>query len=152
MDFENTASELIKRAYLLAREAHEGQYDHSGKPYIMHPMEVASRVGCDELAIAVALLHDVVEDTDVSIDKIKKEFPKKIADAVALMTHSDNESYMDYVRLIKANELARRVKIADISHNIEIIRCNPIRKRDVERIKNKYIPALEYLIDDEFTM
>lgn len=134
---------LTRKAMNLAYNAHMGQVDKVGVPYIFHPIHLAESMD-DEYSCCVALLHDVVEDTDVTIDDLGKDFPKEVVDAVKLLTHDLSVPYMDYVKLIKENELARRVKIADLCHNSDSTRLERVTQVDRERME-KYRKALEYL-------
>ena len=110
---------LTKKAMCLAYRAHHGQLDYNGVPYIFHPIHLAESMD-DEFSCCVALLHDVVEDTDVTLDELKAIFPPEVTDAVAL--HEDVD-YFDYVRTIKNNPIARKVKLADLAHNRDQSRC-----------------------------
>ena len=107
---------LTLKAMDLAYAAHHGQRDKSGAPYIFHPIHLAEGMD-DEYSCCVALLHDTVEDTYVTIEDIRREFPAEVADAVALMTHDKSVDYFDYVRAIARNPLAKKVKLADLAHN-----------------------------------
>ena len=113
---------LTKAAMTIAYKAHHGQVDKCGVPYIFHPAHLAESMD-DEFSCCVALLHDVVEDTDVTLEQLKAVFPAEVTDAVALMTHSDDTDYFDYVRAIKTNPIARKVKLADLAHNSDQSRC-----------------------------
>ena len=105
--------------------------------------------------MVVGYLHDTVEDTEVTIEEIREIFGDEIADAVALMTHADGVPYMDYVKEIGKNPLARKVKLADLTHNMEkladlthnmdIRRIKDPGPKDYDRIEKKYKPAYEYL-------
>ena len=110
---------LTNSAMKLAYRAHHGQVDYNGIPYIFHPIHLAETMD-DEFSCCVALLHDVVEDTDVTLDELKAIFPPEVTDAVAL--HED-VGYFDYVRTIKNNPIARKVKLADLAHNRDQSRC-----------------------------
>ena len=107
---------LTIRAMKLAYAAHHGQLDKSGMPYIHHPLHLAEQM-TDEFTTCVALLHDIVEDTDVTLEQLCHEFPPQITNAVALMTHDPAVPYMEYVARIKKDPIARAVKIADLMHN-----------------------------------
>jgi (p)ppGpp synthase/HD superfamily hydrolase len=133
-----------KQAYEIAYNAHKGQVDKSGKDYINHPLTVASYCKSEDERI-VALLHDVVEDTNITLEDLSKIFDKKIIDALSLLTHSDDEPYMEYVAKIKENKLARNVKIADLTHNMDLSRLENPTKDDYDRVENKYKPAMELL-------
>ena len=113
---------LTKAAMEIAYQAHHGQFDKSGVPYIFHPIHLAEQMD-DEYSCCVALLHDTVEDTDVTLEELKAVFPKEVTDAVALMTHEKGTDYFDYVRAIKGNPIARKVKLADLAHNSDQTRC-----------------------------
>ena len=131
-------TELTIRAMNLAYSAHHGQYDKGGVPYIFHPIHLAEQMD-DEISTCVALLHDTVEDTDVTLEQLALEFPKEVVDAVALLTHDDDVEYFDYVRAIKANPVAVQVKLADLSHNGDPKRiCN---QGNQERRRIKYAAA-----------
>ena len=113
---------LTNEAMRIAYRAHHGQLDYNGVPYIFHPIHLAESMD-DEFSCCVALLHDVVEDTDVTLEELKTIFPAEVTDAVALMTHNDSTDYFDYVRAIKANPIAKKVKLADLAHNSDQTRC-----------------------------
>lgn len=113
---------LTNKAMQIAYQAHHGQVDYNGIPYIFHPIHLAEQLD-DEISCCVALLHDTVEDTDVTLEDLKALFPPEVTDAVALLTHADGMDYFDYVRAIKANPTARKVKLADLAHNSDQSRC-----------------------------
>ncbi|HEY8365435.1 MAG TPA: HD domain-containing protein [Haloplasmataceae bacterium] len=135
---------LTKKAMNIAYEAHKNQLDKSGVPYIFHPIHVAEQMN-DELSTCVALLHDVVEDSSYTIqDLINKGFPNEVIEAIKVLTHSKNIPYLDYIKNIKTNTLARIVKIADLKHNSDLTRLDCITEEDENR-KAKYIEALHLL-------
>ena len=107
---------LTNRAMQIAFSAHNGQVDKGGIPYIFHPYHLAEQMK-DEITTCVALLHDVMEDTDVTYDELASKFPKEVMDALVLLTHKKGTDYLDYVRAIKQNPYALAVKLADIEHN-----------------------------------
>lgn len=131
-------------AQQIATRAHEGQQDKAGRPYIEHPAQVAQQVTGDE-AKAVAWLHDVVEDTSVTLDNLRDAgINEDVLTAVALMTHDPSVPYFDYIRALGANPLARQVKLADLNHNSDLSRLpNPCEK-DYQR-REKYQQAIEIL-------
>ena len=134
---------LTKKAARIAYDAHQGQVDKSGMPYIFHPYHLAEQMD-DEDATCVALLHDTVEDTDVTLDELAAEFPARIVEAVRLLTHNPAVSYPDYVRAIKQNPLATKVKLADIAHNSDETRfadCDSVSQESIERRRAKYAEA-----------
>ena len=114
-------TELVNKAIDIAYAAHHGQKDKAGRPYFLHPVIVAQSMDT-EAETCVALLHDVVEDTDVTVADLREIFPAEITDAVDVLTHKPGISYEDYVRGIKANPIARKVKLADLAHNMDTTR------------------------------
>ncbi len=137
-------TELTKRAINIAYKAHEGQLDRSGIPYIFHPMHVAEQMTTEETCI-VAILHDVVEDTDVTLDELKEAgFSENVINAINLLTHRDEVPYLDYVRALKDDPIASVVKLADLNHNSDRTRLTVITKKDEQRFI-KYQKAKEIL-------
>jgi len=135
---------LLKIAIDIATKAHRGQKDKSGKPYILHPQRVMQRVETPEQKI-VAILHDVVEDTDWTPAMLaKRGFPKRLLHALDCVTRRKVESYTAYVRRSASNPIARRVKLADLEDNMDIRRLPRIRERDRKRL-NKYLRAYRWL-------
>ncbi len=133
-----------KKALKLCFDAHKNQVDKSGMPYVFHPFHLAEQMETEE-TIIVALLHDIIEDTEYTIeDLIKEGFDKTVVDAVALMTHADGVDYMQYIAAIKQNPIAKAVKLADLRHNSNISRLDVIDEKAYERRK-KYLEALEFL-------
>ncbi len=137
-------STMIKKAMKISYEKHHGQFDKSGMPYIFHPIHVAEQMK-DEDTTIVALLHDVIEDTDLTIENIEQYgFSKKIIDALKCLTHDRNVPYFEYIKKIATNQIARQVKIADLEHNSNLTRLNNITDEDKKRVK-KYKECLKYL-------
>ncbi|MBR0261901.1 MAG: GTP pyrophosphokinase [Selenomonadaceae bacterium] len=145
-NFSNHANERIRRAYETAKAAHSGQVDKAGVEYINHPLTVAANVGENISAIIVALLHDVAEDTNITITELKKKIPltDDEVQALELLTHDKNISYFDYVAKIKSNNLARIVKAADLKHNSDLSRIKNPSQKDFARV-DKYKAALKIL-------
>lgn len=137
---------LTKLAMKIAYRAHLDQVDHGGIPYVFHPIHLAEQMN-DEYATCVALLHDVVEDTPVTLEELAVDFPKEVIDAVALITHDKNIPYLDYVSKIKDNPIARTVKLADLHHNCDSSRLetNGYDEDTIRRYETKYRKALEIL-------
>ena len=133
----------------IAYKAHHGQMDKCGVPYIFHPAHLAESMD-DEFSCCVALLHDVVEDTDVTLEELKRIFPKEVTDAIALMTHEDGVNYFDYVRAIKANPIAKKVKLADLAHNSDQSRCvgSGLSEEKMANWRTKYENARKILLAD----
>ena len=129
-----------KKAMKLCFKAHKDQVDKSGMPYVFHPFHVAEQM-TDEATTIVALLHDVVEDTDYTLEDIAAEgFGEDILEAVALMTHEDDVPYLDYVAKLKDNPIARAVKLADLAHNSDLSRIGEIDEETKQRLE-KYKKA-----------
>ena len=137
---------LTKRAAEIAYNAHIGQRDKAGMPYIFHPYHVAEQMK-DEMTVCAALLHDVAEDTAVTLEELAKEFPPQVIEALRLLTHDPKDDYMDYVAKIKGNPIARAVKIEDLKHNSDISRMSkdsPLYERALA-LRKKYAAALAML-------
>ena len=115
-------TELTNKAMCLAYSAHHGQTDKNGIPYLFHPIHLAEQME-DEVSCCAALLHDVAEDTAVTMDELAREFPPEVIAVLKLLTHKDGVDYFDYVRAIKANPVAVKVKLADLAHNSAQPRC-----------------------------
>lgn len=139
-------TDITKAAMILAYRAHTGKTDKYGIPYIYHPAHVAEQMRTEE-ETAAALLHDVVEDTKVTLEQLTDAgFPPSIVDAVRLLTHEDGVEYMDYVALLKDNTIARAVKLADLKHNSDTARIDgEMSATDHQRLK-KYDQARELLL------
>ena len=143
-------TELTKKALQLSFEAHKDQKDKSGMPYVYHPFHLAEQMR-DENTTIVALLHDVIEDTDYTLGDIKAMgFPDEVIDALALMTHDKSVPYMDYVAKIKSNPIARAVKQADLRHNSDLSRVNTVDGKAIRRVQ-KYADAIKLLTDKSTT-
>ena len=137
---------MTKRAMTIAYIAHHGQVDKVGVPYIFHPIHLAEQMD-DEISCCVALLHDTVEDTDVTLADLEKEFPPAVIDALRLLTHDKDTDYFDYVRQIKTNPIALKVKFADLAHNSDQTRrdgCG-IPPEKLAQWDEKYSKAKEIL-------
>ena len=135
----------IDKARNLAIHAHQGQVDKAGLPYVDHPRRVAERLDTPQ-AQEVGWLHDVVEDTDVSLENIRAAFGEETAAAVDAITHRRNESWSDYLIRVKQNPVAREVKISDLIDNSNLSRIPQVTTRDVMR-QAKYNRALYFLMD-----
>jgi (p)ppGpp synthase/HD superfamily hydrolase len=136
---------LTKKAMGICFEAHKDQVDKSGLPYIHHPLHLAEQM-TDEDTTVVALLHDVMEDSSITAEDLVKEgFGEHIINALLLMTHDDDVDYLDYVRAIKGNPIARTVKLADLAHNSDITRLNTVTEKDLKRVE-QYQEAKEILL------
>ena len=135
---------LLESARLLSQKAHSNQVDKAGVDYFSgHIQTVASNVNSTKEKI-VAYLHDTVEDTDITIEKIYEEFGEEIGDAVKVITKPRKLDYTKYIEQIKSNELARAVKIADLKHNMDLSRLKEVGEKDIRRVE-KYRKALGML-------
>lgn len=136
---------LIKKAMRIAEYAHRGQFDRGGYPYIHHPLHIAEQME-DEYTCAAALLHDVVEDSDFTVDDLRvRGIPEPVLEAVALMTRQTGYPYMDYICDLSENKIARTVKIADLCHNMDVHRLEwPLSEQD-ERRRVRYKKAARFL-------
>lgn len=135
---------LTKKAMKIAFEAHCNQVDKTGIPYIYHPIHLAEQMD-DEISTCAALLHDVVEDTDITFDELEKQgFGGEIISVLKLLTHDDEVDYMDYVRRIKENKTAVKVKLADLKHNSDLSRLDSVDEYAKKR-NEKYKKAIDIL-------
>lgn len=141
-------TETIKKAMKIAYKAHNGQFDKSGVPYIYHPIHLAEQM-TDEVTIITALLHDVIEDADYTIDDLCAEgIPEICLEALCLLTYKAQESYTQYIYNLKQNPISRIVKLADLKHNSDITRLNVIDEKAKERLE-KYAEAILFLQEDD---
>ena len=125
---------LIEKALSIALKAHTGQIDKVGQPYILHPLRMMMNVETEDEQV-VALLHDVIEDSDfTSEDLLEAGIPEYIVIAVEHLTNRDDESYDQFIDRAMQNDLAARVKRADIEDNINVLRLSTVKERDLERI------------------
>lgn len=132
-----------RKAMKIAFDAHNGQMDKSGIPYIYHPIHLAEQMETEEECI-VALLHDTVEDTNVTFEQLEKEFSNTVIQALKLLTHDKTIEYMDYIKNLKDNPIARKVKLADLHHNSDETRLEYLKEKDRKR-NQKYRKAIEIL-------
>jgi (p)ppGpp synthase/HD superfamily hydrolase len=139
----------IEKALQIAARAHEGQKDKEGLPYILHPLRVMQGVE-GEPAQIVAILHDVVEDTPVTLEDLRQAgFAEEVLAAVQCVTHRKDEPYADYVVRCKANPVARQVKLADLRDNARLDRTILRAQRlqaDLDRIR-RYVLSYKFLTD-----
>ena len=135
---------LTKKALKFCFEAHKNQVDKTGLPYVFHPFHLAEQMK-DEYSTVCALLHDVVEDTEYTFeDLINMGFPNKVIEALKLLTHAEDVPYMDYVKALSVNPIAKAVKIADLTHNSDTSRLDVVDEWALKR-EEKYKKALEFL-------
>ena len=141
-------TEMTNKAMKLAYEAHQGQYDKSGLPYVFHPFHLAEQMDTEE-SVTVALLHDVAEDTDYTLADLREMgFSGDVMEALSLLTHDPSVPYMEYVEHLKNNPIARSVKLADLTHNSDLSRLPVVTEKDLERVE-KYRKAIKLLKQGE---
>ena len=141
--------EIITKAFNFAKQAHKGVKRRSGEPYIMHPIAVAkivcTEIGLGSTSICSALLHDVVEDTPLTFADLRERgVAPEVIEALKLLTHDESVPYLEYVRSLKPNPLARAVKLADLRHNSDLSRLPRITEKDQRRAE-KYAKAIAVL-------
>ncbi len=135
---------LTKKAIKLCFVAHKDQVDKSDLPYVFHPFHLAEQMKTEDTAV-VALLHDVVEDTDYTLDDLRgMDYPPQVIEALGLLTHDKTVPYLEYVAAIKENPIARAVKLADLRHNSDMSRLDYVDEK-VERRIQKYAEAIKLL-------
>ena len=136
----------VEKARAWAEKMHRGQTDKSGNPYIGHPERVAGRLKSPEEQV-VGWLHDTVEDTEMTLSEIEGGFGPETTAAVDAISRRDGEEWDDYLKRVKQDPVARRVKISDLIDNSNLSRLAEITMRDVER-QAKYNRALKYMMTD----
>ena len=141
-------TELTNKAMKIAYAAHHGQTDYNGIPYIYHPIHLAEQME-DEASCCAALLHDVVEDTNVTMEDLEQEFPEEVIAVLRLLTHEKDVPYFDYVRNIKSNPVAVKIKLADIAHNSDQTRCvgSDLTEKKLAYWRDKYAKARAILTE-----
>lgn len=137
--------DIIETSLQIALNAYKGQKDKAGQTYILHPLRIMEKMASLEEK-AVALLHDVIEDSDYTAeDLLDAGVPSKVVEAVQALTKQDNEDYDDFIGRVLKNELATKIKIADIEDNINVLRLKTVNDTDLKRIA-KYHNAWKRLI------
>ena len=140
-------TKLTRLASKIAYKAHEGQTDKAGVPYIFHPIHIAEQMDSEESCV-VALLHDVIEDSDITLEILNKYFNDDIITALRVLTKKENDDYVMYIKRVKTNKLATKVKIKDLEHNRDLTRLDEVTDKDRKR-SLKYWQAIRYLEDIE---
>ena len=140
-------TEMTIKAIKVAYEAHLGQLDYNDVPYIFHPYHLAEQMD-DEVSCTVALLHDIVEDTPITLSDLEQIFPAQVLEIVRLLTHDENIDYFDYIREIKKNPIATKVKLEDLKHNSDESRSigSNLTQDQLLYWKTKYAKAKEILL------
>lgn len=141
---------LTNKAMKIAYAAHHGQLDYNGIPYIFHPIHLAEQMD-DEISCCAALLHDVVEDTEVTMEELAQEFPEEVIRVLKLLTHEKGVDYFEYVRAIKADPMAIKIKLADLAHNGDQTRCvgSGLPEERLAYWRQKYARAKAILTEGE---
>lgn len=138
-------TEMTKKAMNIAYHAHHGQKDKNGIPYIFHPYHIAEQMLTEDTIIA-ALLHDVIEDTPITIAWLRQQgFSEPVLTALKLLTRDRSMPYLDYIQRLKTNEIARLVKIGDLKHNSDSGRLAQLCSTERERLEKKYSEAMMIL-------
>jgi len=146
---------MFDKAILIASQAHLGQRDKGGKPYILHPMRIVMRLQTDdEELMCIAILHDAVEDSELTFEElVQYGFSDRVVSALRLLTHQGGQSYDNYIEAMKGNRDALRVKREDLRDNSDITRLKGVREKDFQRME-KYVRAFtkinEYLKEFNF--
>ena len=126
--------DIIEKSLEIALKAYLGQTDKAGKTYILHPLRLMAKMETEE-EMSVALLHDVIEDSNFTAeDLINKGIPSIVVDAVQCLTKIHGESYDNFLERVLENKLAAKIKKADIEDNINVLRLSTVEKKDLERI------------------
>lgn len=142
-------TDLTCKAMRFCYEAHNGQFDKAGVPYVFHPFHVAEQM-TTEFDVCTALLHDVVEDTKYTLEDLYKEgFPREVVEAVALLSREEGQPYMDYIRRVSQNAMATRIKLADLAHNSDSTRLPSKDKNVNDALMEKYAKAKAFLLGEE---
>ena len=135
---------LLEKAIAIAVEAHKGQKDKAGDPYILHPLRVMFRMDTKEEMI-VAVLHDVLEDTAITPDQLKEMgFSETVLEALDSVTKRDGETYEDFVQRAALHPIGKKIKLADLRDNMDLSRLEKITDKDIRRVK-QYHSALKII-------
>lgn len=139
-----TNKATVEDAVSIAARAHRGQTDKAGAPYLLHPLRMMLRMD-SEAAMMAAVLHDVVEDTEWTLERLREAgFSEEVLEAVDCLTHREGESYVEFVERVRMNPIARQVKIADLEDNMNVRRMNQLGPKESERLE-KYHRAWRVL-------
>lgn len=134
----------LDHAIAIAIKAHAGQVDKAGQPYVLHPLRVMLKFQSEDERI-VAVMHDVVEDSEVTFYNLNKEgFSDKVVEAIECLTKRKNEDYESFIMRVSKNSIAKKIKIEDIRDNLDLTRLHKITEKDLQRIE-KYHRALQLL-------
>lgn len=138
---------MLDKAIYIAAKAFVGKYDKGGQPYILHCLHVMNEVKGDETLMVAAVLHDVIEDTNISPNDLRSEgIPENAIRLIEILTHREEESYDEYIQRISLDSGASKIKRADLRHNSDIMRMKGLGKKDMDRLL-KYHRAYAFLKD-----
>jgi (p)ppGpp synthase/HD superfamily hydrolase len=137
----------LNNAFTIAIYSHMGQTDKAGNPYILHPIRLFTQVHTNKTKI-VALLHDVIKDSNLTLEKLKPYFSNNVIEALDAITKKPGEEYMDYLARVNTNEIARHVKYLDLRDNLDPQRLNQLKISLRVRLSRKYKDALRYLLKE----
>jgi (p)ppGpp synthase/HD superfamily hydrolase len=140
---------MLDVAIAITAEAFQGKFDKGGKPYILHCLHVMNKLKYedDDELMQAAVMHDLIEDTDWTLDKLRElRFSDRVIHIITMLTHVDGEEYMEYIGYIGEDVDATKIKIQDLRHNSDLFRIKGVRERDIKRIE-KYQKAYIYLKD-----
>ena len=136
---------IIEKSLEIALKAYAGQTDKAGKTYILHPLRLMAQMETEE-EMSVALLHDVIEDSDITAeDLLNSGIPPGVVNAVQSLTKTKGESYEEFIERVLKNKLATKIKKSDIEDNINILRLNSVNEKDLQRIA-RYHRAWQQII------
>lgn len=134
----------LEKAIEIAARAHRDQRDKNGAPYILHPLRIMVRMPSLE-TMTIAVLHDVVEDSDITLDDLRREgFGEAIVAGVDCLTRRPREDYADYIERVKQNPLAVQVKLGDLEDNMNLQRLDRLQESDFKRVM-KYHDTFQML-------
>ncbi|WP_312117635.1 HD domain-containing protein [Brevibacillus reuszeri] len=137
----------LEKAIVIATEAHAGQVDKGGSPYILHPLRIMLRMRTEDTMIA-AVLHDVLEDTDVTVEDLKKAgISEAVIEGVVALTKQAGETYTDFIRRAKCNSIAKTVKLADLEDNCDLTRLSNPTEEDFQRVERYKRARSELLLN-----
>lgn len=136
---EEKYMDIIEKSLSIALEAHTGQVDRAGEPYILHPLRVMAKMTTD-LEKATALLHDVIEDSSHTRETLEKAgIPHIVIDAVGVLTRAPGQAYSEYITALMWNVTARAVKIADLEDNMNVLRLGGLTNSDLRRVEKYHL-------------
>jgi (p)ppGpp synthase/HD superfamily hydrolase len=137
---------MTKKAIKLLFEKQKEQQDKAGLPYVFHPFHVAEQME-EEVTVTVALLHDLIEDTEVTFQNLSEMgFSQEVIGALEALTKGKKEDYCSYIKRLSENSIARKVKIKDLEHNMDLTRLSTVTEKDLKRVE-KYKKSYQYLIE-----